>query len=305
VEIEHAISSADDAGEVEVEQAYLDGLLGPRLNLRAGLIIVPMGIINIYHEPPTFNGVDRPDVDTFLIPSTWREPGLGIFGDLGRGFRYQLYLVNGFDANGFSAENFVREGHQEGQLARARDFGAVGRLDWEPALGSNVGVSGYYATSGNSLRATVGRVPVTMAEIDARTVRGGFSARAELAFGFIGDAAALNAAFAAGTADQMMAGPVSSQARGGYLEAGYDLLRLLVPGTAQTATLFGRYDYVDTQASVPAGYTANAAFRRQTVTAGLAYRPIPQLAFKLDYRRHIPGGGDGWNEIAAAITWMF
>src|SRR5205823_3467582 len=63
VEVEHAIASAEDRGEFEIEQAYLDGLFGRRLNLRAGLILMPVGIINIYHEPPTFNGVDRPDVD--------------------------------------------------------------------------------------------------------------------------------------------------------------------------------------------------------------------------------------------------
>ena len=100
IEIEHAISSADDRGEVEVEQAYLDGLLGRRFNLRGGVIIMPVGIINVYHEPPTFNGVDRPDVDSVIIPSTWREAGIGMFGELTEGLRYQLYLVNGFQASG-------------------------------------------------------------------------------------------------------------------------------------------------------------------------------------------------------------
>ena len=72
----------DDRGEVEVEQAYLDGLFSRHFNLRAGLIMMPVGIINVYHEPPTFNGVDRPDVDTLVIPSTWREAGFGVFGEL-------------------------------------------------------------------------------------------------------------------------------------------------------------------------------------------------------------------------------
>ena len=103
VEVEHAIASSSDQGEVEIEQAYLDGLFGRRLNLRGGLIIMPVGIINVYHEPPTFNGVDRPDVDVLIIPSTWREPGFGIFGELATGLNYQLYLVNGFNASGFSA----------------------------------------------------------------------------------------------------------------------------------------------------------------------------------------------------------
>jgi hypothetical protein len=305
LEIEHAVSSADDQGEVEVEQAYLDGLLGRRLNLRAGLILMPVGIVNIYHEPPTFNGVERPDVDLFVIPSTWREPGIGIFGELADGLRYQLFLVNGLNANGFSAAAAVAEGHQEGQLAAARDFGAVGRVDWEPRLGTDVGLSGYLATAGNSLRGTVGNVPVGLVEVDARTQRGGFRARAEVAFLFIGQAAALNQALAAGDPEQMAAVAVSSQSRGAYLDVGYDVLRLLAPGTLADLTVFGRYDYVDTQVAVPAGFVADRALMRQTLTAGLVYRPIPQIGLKLDYRRHIPGAGDGWNELASAITWMF
>jgi len=132
VEIEHAVSSAEDQGEVEVEQAYLDALLTRGVNLRGGLILMPVGIINIYHEPPTFNGVDRPEVDTLIIPSTWREPGFGIFGELSTGLSYQLYLVNGLNAAGFTAETAVADGHQEAMNAAARDFGGVGRLSYEP-----------------------------------------------------------------------------------------------------------------------------------------------------------------------------
>ena len=302
VEIEHAISSSSDRGEAEVEQAYLDGLLGRRLSLRGGLIIMPAGIVNVYHEPPTLNGVDRPAVDTFVIPTTWREAGVGIFGELREGLRYQLYVVTGFNANGFTAAAAIRNGHQEAQLARASDWGGIARLDWEPRLGTVVGVSGYRATSGNTLTSMVGKVPVTLFEVDARMRLGGFAARAEVAALFIGDAAALDAyqRAAAPALD-----PVASQARGGYLEAGYDLLRWLAPGSVQGVTLFGRFDYVDTQAVVPAGFTANPALRRAIYTVGLVYRPVMAVALKLDYRRHTFGAGAGANEVAAAITWMF
>src|SRR4051812_18719772 len=245
VEVEHAVSSADDQGEVEIEQAYLDALFSRRLNLRAGLILMPVGIINIYHEPPTFNGVDRPDVDVLVIPSTWREPGFGLFGELATGLTYQLYVVNGLNANGFTAESGVAEGHQEGQLAAARDFGGVGRLSYEPRLATVFGFSGYVATAANSLRPTVGNVPVGLVELDGRTRLGGFSARAELAAMFIGDTAALNGALAAGTPEQMAVVPVASRLQGGYLEAAYDLLRFSRRPTEQTLTLFGRFDYAD------------------------------------------------------------
>jgi hypothetical protein len=152
----------------------------------------------------------------------------------------------------------------------------------------------------------VGKVPVTLFEIDARTAIGGFSARAQLAFLFIGDAAALNNALSAPVPPGNIApDPVSAQSRGGYLEVGYDVLRLAVPDTVQTVTLFGRFDYVDTQADVPAGLVANPALRRTIYTLGLVYRPIPGIGLKLDYRRHQFGAGNGGNEVASAITWMF
>ena len=182
LEVEHAVSSADDRGEAEVEQAYLDGLLSRRVSLRGGLMIMPVGIVNVYHEPPTFNGVDRPAVDTYVIPTTWREPGVGIFGELREGVRYQLYLVNGFNANGFTAETALREGHQEAQLAHAGDWGGVARVDCEPRAGHDRSAARRTTRHrATRLTSTVGKVPVSLFEADARTRIGGFTARAEVA----------------------------------------------------------------------------------------------------------------------------
>jgi hypothetical protein len=305
LEVEHAVASSTDQGEFEVEQAYLDGLFSRHFNLRAGLIIMPVGIINVYHEPPTFNGVDRPDVDVLVIPSTWREAGFGAFGEIAPGFSYQAYLTSGFNANGFTAESGIAEGHQEAQLAYAKNFGAVARLTFEPVLATIFGVSAYGGTSGNTLHDTVGNVPLGLFEADARTRYRGFTARAEVAFLFIGDTGALNTTFTSGAPEQMDAIAVASQLRGGYVEAGYDFLRLLAPRTAQDVTLFFRYDYANTQAAVPAGFVANPAFVRYTETLGLVYRPIPEVALKADYRRHEFGAGPSYNEFATALTWMF
>jgi len=305
VEVEHAISSATDQGEVEIEQAYLDGLLNRRINLRGGIILMPVGIINIYHEPPSFNGVDRPDVDTFVIPTTWREPGIGIFGELAEGLRYQAYLVNGFNANGFTAESAIREGHQEAQLAHAGDVGGVLRLDYEPILGTVFGASAYHGTSRNTLPASLGNVPVSLFEADARTRWGAFSARAEAAVLLVGDAGALNQTLAVASPEQAAAGPVSSQSRGGYLEAAYDVLSLMAPESTQALNAFARLDYADTQADVPAGFQSRMEFRRVSEVFGLAYKPIPQIALKADYRLRQLGDGTSNREFASAITWLF
>lgn len=304
-EVEHAVSSSSDAGEVEIEQGYLDGLFGRHLNLRGGLILMPMGIVNVYHEPPSFNGVDRPDVDQFVIPSTWREPGVGIFGELAEGVRYQLYLVNGFNANGFTAGAAIHDGHQEAQLAHAADVAAIARVDYEPVLGTVIGASAYGGTSGNSLGESVGHVPIGLFDIDARYHHAGISARGEIAVLFIGETRALNTALAAGTMDQAMAGPVSSRSQGGYLEVGYDILRILSPNTDQALDVFTRFDYADTQAKVLGGLAALHEFDRKSLMFGVTYHPIPQVALKFDYRRHWLGSGESFNEFASAITWLF
>src|SRR5579862_8980554 len=127
-EMEHAVTSSTDRGEFEVEQAFLDYLAWKPFNVRAGVIIMPVGIVNVYHEPPTFNGVDRPDTDELIIPSTWREPGLGVFGAW-RSLRWQAYVVNGVNATGFTASAGLRDGHQEAQLALGHDWGVVARVD--------------------------------------------------------------------------------------------------------------------------------------------------------------------------------
>src|SRR4029079_6715284 len=88
LELEHGfVSGLEASGEVELEQAYLDFRLKPEFNLRAGMLRARVGIINERHEPPTFYGVERPFVDTFIVPTTWFEAGAGIHGEAGRGRR--------------------------------------------------------------------------------------------------------------------------------------------------------------------------------------------------------------------------
>src|SRR5262249_43052793 len=121
------------------------------LGLRAGLILVPMGIINQWHEPPVFHGVVRPRFDSVVIPSTWRELGLGAFGQPVEGWRYELYAMTGFDPTGFTAEGFAG-GRQNGSLASANAWSAVGRVEWEPLLGFVLGVSGYAGDPGSNAK---------------------------------------------------------------------------------------------------------------------------------------------------------
>ena len=115
LELEHAfVEGLEEGGELELEQAYVDFLLTRGFNLRAGMLLVPMGIINERHEPPTFQGVERPFVDTVIIPTTWFNGGAGVHGELGRGFRYRAYVMAPLDALEFSADEGIRNGRQHG-----------------------------------------------------------------------------------------------------------------------------------------------------------------------------------------------
>jgi hypothetical protein len=319
LEMEHAVTSASDKGEFEVEQAFLDYLAWKPFNLRAGVIIMPTGIINIYHEPPTFNGVDRPDTDTRIIPSTWREPGAGIFGAW-RGLRYQAYVVNGFNANGFTATNGLHDGHQEAQLALGHDWGFVGRLEYAfPQLyrfgiSADAGVAFYYAHADQGQAKFQGSdgsdVPVALTEGDLRVRTRGLELRAEIASVFIGGTHRLNRALAASaTATQPFDGPVAHQLLGGYVELAYDVLHAVRIRRRLQLNAFARYEHTDTQYSVPADLPRAPGNDLDIVTVGLSFRPIAEVAVKVDYQHQWSDATDAknasvdkWN---AGLAFMF
>ena len=105
-EIEHAVTSASDVGEFEVEQFYVDRRLNDAMTVRAGLFLMPFGFINEHHEPTNFYGVQRNFVETLIIPSTWREGGFNFHGDTAAGFGWNVGLTTGFD---FSKWTFASE----------------------------------------------------------------------------------------------------------------------------------------------------------------------------------------------------
>ncbi|HEB78492.1 MAG TPA: hypothetical protein ENI90_08200, partial [Methylothermaceae bacterium] len=116
LEFEHATTGK--SGSVSLEFAALDFFLDPRVNIRAGMVLIPMGFINPIHEPPFYFGNNRPEVERRIIPTTWREIGVGLFGEIFPGLTYTTYVVNGFDARGFSSSG-IRAGRQAGSQALA------------------------------------------------------------------------------------------------------------------------------------------------------------------------------------------
>jgi hypothetical protein len=278
LEVEHGrLEAGGTDGELEMEQAFLDYRVSDALTIRTGLVLIPVGIINETHEPATFNGVDRPLVDQAVLPSTWREIGVGALGRFGQGFSWRAYLVNGLKAEGFSAEEGIREGRQEGQLASFASLGLTGRLEWaRPGL--KLGVSTFYGGTADTV-ASVGTgafaAAATVLSADARWDRGPWTARAEVAHVALADADKIESAFGNGVAKRIF---------GAYLEGGYNLLSTLAPTSTARLDLFARVEKVNTQAAMPSGSPADATLDRTLFVTGLTFRPVSSVAFKADWQ---------------------
>ena len=288
------IAGGEPGGEVALEQAYLDYQIIPAFTVRAGLVIVPIGILNEVHEPPTFNGVDRPNFDRDVIPTTWREIGLGAVGTLAgaSGLSYRAYLVNGLKASGFEPVSGIRGGRQEGKEASFANPSLTGRLEWaRPGL--RVGGSFWYGGSANqdpALGTGTFDNAVALVSADARYDTGPFMFRGVVANISIADAQAINAAYGA---------QVGSRINGGYVEGAYNLLSALAPKTAQRLNAFLRYENYDTQARVPAGVLRDESLARRITTFGVSYKPVYNAVFKGDYQLQRTKSGLGEGEVVS------
>jgi hypothetical protein len=313
IEVEHAYVSTGRAGEVGVEQAFVDWQFSESVGLRAGIVLVPMGIINQWHEPPVFNGVERPAFARSIIPSTWREGGIGLFGKPAEEMSYELYLVGGLDPLRFSASTGLRGGRQAVAEARADSLALTGRFEWEPRLATVAGASFYAGTAGGNadLFDDTGAplelsVPVLGGALDVRTRIGAIEARAEIAGFAIGDTARLRDA--RDRTGMTVIGPdAPSRILGGYLEAGYDLLSLARRGPHQLIA-FARFERNDTMYRVDgrARTPADDARGINDYVVGLTYRPIPALVFKGDVIFRRPDGDGGDNTILnLGVGYMF
>jgi hypothetical protein len=278
LEVEHAVvEGLEEKGELELEQAYIDFLLSRRINLRAGMMLVPLGIINERHEPPVFNGVERPFVDTVIIPTTWFEAGAGIHGEVGTGLRYRLFVMAPLDAAEFSADEGIRGGRQMGAESNVRHAAATGRVEYLGIPDLTIGTSFWSGNSSFSVRGLESTVRI--GEVDARFHRGPLELRAEFAQVGIGDAARLNAAL------QRLGGispNIASTLRGFYTEAAY---RVWDSGSPRDLVTFVRYENFDTQFRMPAGYIPLGQFDRDAWVTGVSYFPDPDVVVKLDYVR--------------------
>lgn len=307
-EFEHATTGegAEERGEVSVEFAYLDFLLSEPAAVRAGLVLVPMGFVNEMHEPTTFHGSRRPSVEQNIIPSTWRENGVGAFGHVGR-LSYRTYVLAGLqgpeasNADGFSAGSAIRGGRTSGSESLIEDVAWVGRVDYEVMPGSLVGFSLYTGQSGqNSSRPSGETIDgrVTLWEGHTSAQYRALELKALYAQGTIGDVTALNEA-------NGLTGSASIGERffGGYAEAAYNALAHFQ--TRQYLAPFFRWERYDTQQRVPQGFAKNPANSRTEYVVGLTYKPIPQVVVKGDWQNVNNQANTGVNQVNFALGYIF
>jgi hypothetical protein len=301
IEFEHA------GHEVSVEFAYLDFLFTEGLQLRIGNMLMPVGITNELHEPPFFNGVFRPAVETLIIPSTWSENGVALHGRLG-GLRYHAALVAGLDVLKPGLEEPVTTGEWLRRArtgsAEARAATAAGVLALEYDAGPVTVGGSFYGGRADQRRVPNVKATVTLTELHARAAWRGVSARALAVVGTLGDAAAVSGIV---SQDGYTDAPVQlgSRVQGGYAELAYDLLSAISPGGESSLSPFVRLERYDLNADVPSGQTRDPSVDVDLVTAGLTFKPIATVVLKTDWQRASPREGDASSRVSVGAGFVF
>ncbi|MBK9798723.1 MAG: hypothetical protein IPP56_02995 [Bacteroidetes bacterium] len=289
-EIEDAkIEGGEAGGEISLEQAFIKFNINRNNYIAAGLFIPRIGTINENHLPTTFNTVARPRLETKLIPSTWRELGLSVYGNIPAisGLNYSAALMNGLNSANFEGGKGIRSGRFEGKDASASNLAITGALLYY--VGNfRIQVSGYYGGSAglspreaDSLRLNSGAfgTPVALEEANIQFRKSGFYASALFAAIQIPDANALNIAYAKNVPSAMM---------GYYAEAGYNLLEKTKYKNKKLIS-FVRYENFDLNAAIPSNAIENDQYKQSYLFAGLAFLPLPGVIVKADFEYQTTG----------------
>jgi hypothetical protein len=308
-ELEHAFVNDGD-GELSVEQLYLSFRVAPTTHVEVGRMLAPLGIVNLRHEPPTFNGVERPSVETAVLPTTWSVDGIGLAGELSPSVRYRLMLTTSLDGSGFTALNGIRGGRIK-ERPSANQPAVSGRLDFFPldqggdgldGQSLRVGVSGFYGglDNGDQGNDPGVRGDLWIAALDAEYSLGRLDLRGVAAFEGIDNAE--NLSNATGQS-------ISSEIVGWYAEAAWHWLPECWKSGERgwhDAVVFVRYDQIDTQRDVPSGFAADPRGDRSEWTSGFGLFPLANLVIKADYQvRDDEASSRPKHQLNVGLGWSF
>jgi hypothetical protein len=281
LEIEDAkIVGGSASGEISFEQAFLKFNINRSNYITAGLFIPRIGIINENHLPTTFSSNNRPFVEKYVIPATWRELGVGYYGSSQRiaGLNYSCALVNGLNSPSFESGTGIREGRFEGRDANANSIAVTGallhyyknfRTQVSAYYGGSLGIS---KASADTLGLNTGLfgTPVGLYEANVQYSGKHLFFKALGCFVTIRDAAKLNAVYGNNTPEQYF---------GGYFEAGYKHSTK----NSKIWQAYARYEYMDLNLKLPSNAVLNHSLTRRYIVAGVNFQPVAGVIVKLDY----------------------
>ena len=265
------------------------------------MLLVPMGLVNEFHEPTVFLGAERPVTESRIIPSTWRENGGGFYGAFDR-VSFRAYVLNGFDGSAFSSGG-LRGGRQKGGKAKSTSLAFTGRLDVTPTPGVFFGASFYTGDSGQGeivVDGTEYGIGTTVFDVHGQAQVRGFDLRALMARASLSDAAMLNMALG-----KSGGSGVGSGLAGQYVQIGYDLLSQVREAGGVGLTPYVRYEQVDTQAEMPAGFERSLSTDNTYLTFGIELKPDPGVVLKIDHAWVSNDASSGVNQFNINLGYAF
>lgn len=279
-------------GEVALEQFYIQKEFFPQLKLRAGMQVVPVGATNAHHEPNQFFGVYRPEGENTLFPCTWHEISISLSGRAGN-WSYMGMFLPGLDSERFGNQSWIHDGSASPfEFKIANNYAFAGRIDNYSVKGLRLGLSGYV---GNSFRNTLYPTDseknkgihgtVSILSFDFKYEDHGFLARGNVDWGHLSDAAHIskfNISMSKNSTSKRQ--EVASDVVVAGVEAGYNIFSLIpkMKVSGRKFYVFGRYDYFDPMAKMESG-TPLQWCKRNKISAGINWMPIPQIIVKGDY----------------------
>lgn len=289
-EYEHEI---ERGGEVALEQFWIEKTFSRSLNLRMGHIIVPVGLTNGNHLPTEFFTVYRPEGENTIMPCTWHETGVSVWGNIGK-WRYEVQVIPGLDSDLFSRQNWIKGGSASPyEFKVANKFAGVARIDNYSIPGLRLGISGYYGHSfKNSIQPATGakydnvKGAVTIGSFDFEYRGHNLITRGYFDYGHLGDADIIskyNKNLSKNTPSPRT--NVASAALCTGFEVGYDIFSQIpkIAEKKQKMYIFGRYEYYDSMYKVPTDISKNDWCQRQRIVGGLNYYPIKDVVIKAEY----------------------
>ena len=275
LEIEHALVGDNKKGEVELEQAYVEYDFTPNHRGKAGLFLLPVGILNETHEPPTFYGVERNSVEKDIIPATWWAGGAALSGQLGDSFSYDLALHEGLATSAGNAYK-PRNGRQKTSESKADNLATTARLKWTGLPGIEIAGSIQHQTDiTQGADATAGSA--NLYELHGIYNKGPFALKALYAHW-----------------DLEGSGPAAIGAdkqNGWYIEPSYKL--------SEQWGVFARYSLWDNQAGDSIGS------EKKQIETGVSFKPHPDVVLKADYQHQDNDDGNNLNGFNLGVGYQF